>query len=167
MLARRAKSLDATWRRDARACDAPSGESSSAPAASVRLEGRGRSVMKPHRASRIARAISLQRQHQSKSRVTAKARNSANEVRFPASREDGGDAKRCRQSAEAAGGRRRDAHRAGERATVGRGVGDCFPALTTQVPSSTRAAEIAMRVENGSDSKSVPSATAMIGLMYA
>lgn len=47
------------------------------------------------------------------------------------------------------------------------GRGYRLPELTIQVPSSTSAAEMAIRVEKGSDSNNVPSVTAMIGLMYA
>jgi hypothetical protein len=60
---------------------------------------------KPRRARRIARAIPLGPGLKSESRVSAKPRNPANEMRFPVSREDGGNASaRCRQSAEVAAG---------------------------------------------------------------
>jgi hypothetical protein len=47
--------------------------------------------LKPQRARRIARAISVQRQYKWKSRVTAKPRNPASEVRFPVSRAEAAD----------------------------------------------------------------------------
>ena len=69
-----------------------------------RLEGRGRDSSKPHRSETDCTRDSVPVMPTSESRVPAKGRNPANEMRFPASREDDGDASASATSVEATPG---------------------------------------------------------------